>query len=131
MLGTNGGGFFNANSAHPFENPSAASNLIEMVAIFAIGAALTNVFGRIAGDKRQGPRGPGWCADSHIACGLAACRTASYVSHFDLLRPEKVRMFQGDACLSGTFTFAVLTGRSDPTAVALLGGCPDSTRRTT
>jgi K+-transporting ATPase A subunit len=59
MLGTNGGGFFNANSAHPFENPSAASNLIEMVAIFAIGAGLTNVFGRMAGDERQGPRGAG------------------------------------------------------------------------
>jgi K+-transporting ATPase ATPase A chain len=54
MLGTNGGGFFNANSAHPFENPSALTNLIEMVLIFAIGAALTNVFGRMVGDERQG-----------------------------------------------------------------------------
>ena len=54
MLGTNGGGFFNANSAHPFENPSALVNLIQMVSIFAIGAALTNVFGRIVGDERQG-----------------------------------------------------------------------------
>ncbi len=54
MLGTNGGGFFNANSAHPFENPSALTNLIEMVSIFAIGAALTNVFGRMVGDERQG-----------------------------------------------------------------------------
>ncbi|WP_266063754.1 potassium-transporting ATPase subunit KdpA [Brucella intermedia] len=54
MLGTNGGGFFNANSAHPFENPDAISNLIQMVAIFAIGASLTNVFGRMVGNKRQG-----------------------------------------------------------------------------
>jgi K+-transporting ATPase ATPase A chain len=54
MLGTNGGGFFNANSAHPFENPSALTNLIEMVLIFAGGAALTNVFGRMVGDERQG-----------------------------------------------------------------------------
>jgi K+-transporting ATPase ATPase A chain len=54
MLGTNGGGFFNANSAHPFENPTPLSNLIEMVAIFALGAALTNVFGRAVGDERQG-----------------------------------------------------------------------------
>jgi len=54
MLGTNGGGFFNANSAHPFENPSALTNLIEMVLIFALGAALTNVFGRMVGDERQG-----------------------------------------------------------------------------
>jgi len=54
MLGTNGGGFFNANSAHPFENPTALTNLVEMVSIFAIGAALTNVFGRMVGDERQG-----------------------------------------------------------------------------
>ena len=54
MLGTNGGGFFNTNSAHPFENPTALTNLLQMLAIFAIGAALTNVFGRMAGDPRQG-----------------------------------------------------------------------------
>jgi potassium-transporting ATPase potassium-binding subunit len=54
MLGTNGGGFFNANSAHPFENPDAISNLIQMVSIFAIGAAMTNVFGRMVGNQRQG-----------------------------------------------------------------------------
>jgi len=54
MLGTNGGGFFNANSAHPFENPNAIVNLVQMVSIFAIGAALTNVFGRMVGDQRQG-----------------------------------------------------------------------------
>jgi K+-transporting ATPase ATPase A chain len=54
MLGTNGGGFFNANSAHPFENPDAISNLIQMVSIFAIGAALTNVFGRMVGNQKQG-----------------------------------------------------------------------------
>ena len=54
MLGTNGGGFFNANAAHPFENPTALSNLVQIVSIFAIGAALTNVFGRMVGDQRQG-----------------------------------------------------------------------------
>ncbi len=54
MLGTNGGGFFNANSAHPYENPTALSNFVQMVTIFAIGAALTNVFGRAVGDERQG-----------------------------------------------------------------------------
>ena len=54
MLGTNGGGFFNTNAAHPFENPDAISNLIQMVSIFAIGAALTNVFGRMVGNQRQG-----------------------------------------------------------------------------
>jgi len=53
-LGTNGGGFFNANSAHPFENPTPLSNLIEMLAIFAIAAGLTHTFGKMAGDRRQG-----------------------------------------------------------------------------
>jgi K+-transporting ATPase ATPase A chain len=54
MFGTNGGGFFNTNSAHPFENPTALTNLVQMVLIFSIGAALTNVFGRMVGDQRQG-----------------------------------------------------------------------------
>ncbi|MES5481800.1 potassium-transporting ATPase subunit KdpA [Bradyrhizobium sp. INPA03-11B] len=54
MLGTNGGGFFNANAAHPFENPTALSNLVQMISIFALGAALTNVFGRMVGNQRQG-----------------------------------------------------------------------------
>jgi potassium-transporting ATPase potassium-binding subunit len=54
MLGTNGGGFFNANAAHPFENPTALSNYVQIISIFAIGAALTNVFGRMVGNQRQG-----------------------------------------------------------------------------
>ncbi len=54
MLGTNGGGFFNANAAHPFENPTALSNYVQMISIFAIGASLTNVFGRMVGNQRQG-----------------------------------------------------------------------------
>jgi K+-transporting ATPase ATPase A chain len=54
MLGTNGGGFFNANSAHPYENPSALTNLVQMILIFSIGAALTNTFGRMVGSERQG-----------------------------------------------------------------------------
>jgi potassium-transporting ATPase potassium-binding subunit len=54
MLGTNGGGFFNANSAHPFENPNAITNLVQILLIFSLGAALTNVFGRMVGDQRQG-----------------------------------------------------------------------------
>ena len=53
-LGTNGGGFFNANSAHPFENPTPLSNLLEMLAIFAIPFALTSTFGKLVGDTRQG-----------------------------------------------------------------------------
>jgi len=54
MIGTNGGGFFNANSAHPYENPTALSNLLQMLAIFLIPAALCFAFGREVGDLRQG-----------------------------------------------------------------------------
>jgi len=54
QLGTNGGGFFNVNSAHPFENPNAITNLIEMWSILSISAALTYTFGRMVGNTRQG-----------------------------------------------------------------------------
>ena len=54
MLGTNGGGFFNANSAHPFENPTALTNLVQMLSIFAIGSGLTWCFGKAVGNTRQG-----------------------------------------------------------------------------
>jgi K+-transporting ATPase ATPase A chain len=54
MLGTNGGGFFAANSAHPFENPTPLTNFLEMVAIFLIPAALAHSFGEVVGDRRQG-----------------------------------------------------------------------------
>ena len=54
MLGTNGGGFFNANSAHPYENPTALTNFLQMLAIFVIPAALCFTFGREVGDRRQG-----------------------------------------------------------------------------
>ncbi len=53
-LGTNGGGFFNANSAHPFENPTPFSNFLEMVAIFAISAGLTYTLGRMTGNQKHG-----------------------------------------------------------------------------
>jgi K+-transporting ATPase ATPase A chain len=54
MLGTNGGGFFNANSAHPFENPTALTDLVQMLSIFAIGMGLTYTFGKAVGNTRQG-----------------------------------------------------------------------------
>src|SRR6185369_10211023 len=54
MLGTNGGGFFNANSAHPFENPTPLTNFFQMISIFMIPAGLTYVFGRMVKDQRQG-----------------------------------------------------------------------------
>ena len=75
MLGTNGGGFFNANSAHPFENPTALSNYMQIISIFAIGAALTNVFGRMVGNQRQG-----WAVFAVMGvlflAGVAACYAA-------------------------------------------------------
>ncbi|HUB50255.1 MAG TPA: potassium-transporting ATPase subunit KdpA [Acetobacteraceae bacterium] len=54
ILGTNGGGFFNANSAHPFENPTALTNLMQMLMMLSLGAGLTNMFGRMVGSERQG-----------------------------------------------------------------------------
>jgi K+-transporting ATPase ATPase A chain len=54
MLGTNGGGFFNANSAHPYENPTPLSNMLQMLLIFALGAGLTYMFGKMVRDTRQG-----------------------------------------------------------------------------
>jgi potassium-transporting ATPase potassium-binding subunit len=75
MLGTNGGGFFNANGAHPFENPTALSNFVQIISIFAIGAALTNVFGRMVGNQRQG-----WAVFSVMGvlflAGVVACYAA-------------------------------------------------------
>jgi len=53
-LGTNGGGFMNANSAHPYENPTPLTNLLELLAIFSIGAGLTHTFGKMVGDRKQG-----------------------------------------------------------------------------
>ena len=53
-LGTNGGGFMNVNSAHPYENPTPLTNLLEMLAIFSIGAGLTHTFGKMVGDRKQG-----------------------------------------------------------------------------
>src|SRR5438132_2804383 len=54
MFGTNGGGFFNANSAHPFENPTPLSNFVQMLSIFVVPAGLTYTYGRMARDQRQG-----------------------------------------------------------------------------
>src|SRR3990167_4785455 len=53
-LGTNGGGFFNANSAHPYENPTTMTNFLQILSIFSIGVALTYLFGRMVGDQKQG-----------------------------------------------------------------------------
>ena len=72
-LGTNGGGFFNANSAHPFENPTPLSNFMQMLLIFAIGAGLTVTLGRMTGS-----RGHGWALFSCMAILFAAGFTVAY-----------------------------------------------------
>jgi len=72
-FGTNGGGFFNANSSHPFENPTPLSNLIELVSIFAIGAGLTYTLGRMTGSPRHG-----WAVWSAMAILFVAGVTVAY-----------------------------------------------------
>ncbi len=72
-LGTNGGGFFNANSAHPFENPTPLSNLIELVSIFAIGAGLTYTLGRMTGSQAHG-----WAVWAAMAILFVAGVTVAY-----------------------------------------------------
>jgi K+-transporting ATPase ATPase A chain len=75
ILGTNGGGFFNANSAHPFENPTALTNFIQVVLIFLLGSGLTYMFGRMAKDQRQG--WAIWGAMTFLfLAGLVTCYTA-------------------------------------------------------
>ena len=73
LLGTNGGGFFNANSAHPFENPTPLTNLVQMLAIIAIPAALTSTFGQMVGDRRQG-----WALFTTMAGLLVVGITVTY-----------------------------------------------------
>jgi K+-transporting ATPase ATPase A chain len=83
-LGTNGGGFFNANSAHPYENPTPLSNLIEMFAIFAIGASLTYTLGRMVGSQRHG-----WAVWAAMAILFIAGVSTAYwaESHSNPLMP--------------------------------------------
>ena len=75
MLGTNGGGFFNANSAHPYENPTALSNFLQMLAIFLIPAALCFAFGREVGDARQG-----WAVLAAMTTTCKSCSTLASMS---------------------------------------------------
>lgn len=75
MLGTNGGGFFNANSAHPFENPTPLTNLVQLVSIFAIPAALTYTYGKMARDTKQG-----WALFAAMSVLFFAGVTAAYAA---------------------------------------------------
>ncbi len=94
QLGTNGGGFFNANCAHPFENPTPLANLLNMAAILAIGAALTNTFGRMVGDERQG-----WALLSAMAILFAGGVVVAYWAESQgnpAFAPLGVDMIAGD-----------------------------------
>lgn len=120
MLGTNGGGFFNANSAHPFENPTALTNLAQMLAIFVLGAGLTNVFGRMVGDERQGWAilgamgvlfllGVGVCywAESQgnpLLAGLPVDQTVSALSPGGNMEGKEVRFGIANSALFATVT---------------------------
>ena len=75
MLGTNGGGFFNANAAHPFENPGDISNFIQMLSIFSLGAGLTWTFGKAVGNTKQG-----WAILSAMMILMAAGVTTAYIA---------------------------------------------------
>ncbi len=75
MLGTNGGGFFNANAAHPFENPGDISNFIQMLSIFALGAGLTYTFGKAVGNVKQG-----WAILAAMMILVTAGVTTAYIA---------------------------------------------------
>jgi potassium-transporting ATPase potassium-binding subunit len=75
LLSGDGGGFFNVNSAHPFENPTALAGMLEMLLIFMIGVALTNTFGRMVGDQRHG-----WALFAAMAVMFAAGLAVVYAS---------------------------------------------------
>jgi K+-transporting ATPase ATPase A chain len=114
MLGTNGGGFFNANSAHPFENPTPLSNFVQIVSIFAIPAGLTYTYGRMARDQRQGWALFGamaalflagvFCLYAAEARGNPALRGLSHLQQSGNLEGKETRFG-----LSGTALFATVT----------------------
>jgi potassium-transporting ATPase potassium-binding subunit len=111
-LGTNGGGFFNANSAHPYENPNSVTNLIELVAIFSIGAALTNVLGRMVKDERQG-----WAIFAAMAILFFAGVTTSYWS--EAHGNPALTQYAVDATASGTQAGGNMEGKEVRFAPAL------------
>lgn len=119
-LGTNGGGFFNANSAHPYENPTPATNLLEMVLIFAIGAGLTYTLGSMTGKTRHGWAvfwamgllflvGAGFAAWSETR-GNPIHQSAGVDSAAGNMEGKEVRFGPGDTALFATITTAASCG---------------------
>jgi K+-transporting ATPase ATPase A chain len=110
MLGTNGGGFFNTNSAHPFENPTPLSNFVQMVSIFAIPSALTWTYGRMARDQRQG-----WAVWAAMAVLFLAGVTTLYWADARQPRAARARQVQqGTGNLEGRRRFGLANSRSSP-----------------
>jgi len=114
QLGTNGGGFFNANSAHPFENPTPFSNLLEMLALLLIPAALTYMYGKMVGSIRQG-----WTIFSVmlilLVVGLSISLYAEYSSnpifgHLPLMEGKETRFGITNSILWSTSTTAASNG---------------------
>jgi K+-transporting ATPase ATPase A chain len=99
MLGTNGGGFFNANSAHPFENPTPLTNFLQMLMIFAIPAGLTYTYGRMAHDQRQG-----WAIFGAMAFLFLAGVVVCYVAEAHNLEGKEVRFGIANSALFATVT---------------------------
>ncbi len=100
QLGTNGGGFFNANSAHPFENPNAVTNLLQLLLVFAIPAALTHTYGRMAGDTRQG-----WAIFGAMAALFVVGLVLAYAAESHGTMEGKETRFG----IAGSVLFAVVT----------------------
>jgi K+-transporting ATPase ATPase A chain len=98
-LGTNGGGFFNANSAHPFENPTPLTNFIELILIFAIPAALTYTYGRMARDSKQG-----WALFGAMAVLFFVGVAATYGAEIGNLEGKETRFGVAASTLFATVT---------------------------
>jgi len=120
-LGTNGGGFFNANGAHPFENPTPLANLIEMLAIAVLPAALTNTFGRMVRQPRQG-----WVLFTVMlgllvigfwVCGRAEAAGNSLLHNLDQragnMEGKEVRFGAGGSALTAVVTSNMATGSTN------------------
>ena len=116
-LGTNGGGFFNVNGAHPFENPTALTNFIELLAIAVIPAAFTHTFGRMTGSPREGWV-IFWTMTLLFICGLLVCNWAESSNHVAManeinggnMEGKEVRFGVGSSALAAVVTSNCATG---------------------
>ncbi|BBO59860.1 potassium-transporting ATPase subunit KdpA [Mycoavidus sp. B2-EB] len=125
LIGTNGGGFFNANSAHPYENPTPLSNLIQTLSILLIPAGLCFSFGRIVGDKRQG-----WALFAAMALALSAATLAEVVAEqagnpilTTLGADQKVQAIQPGGNMEGKETRFGITQTGIFTVVTTAASC--------